>query len=142
MKDATRSRIMRSIRKKDTAPELLVRRAVHGLGYRFRLHSRDLPGSPDLVLPRHRQVILVHGCFWHQHPGCALAKRPRSNVDYWVPKLERNVARDARVLNQLANAGWQTLVLWECEVRTSAVLREKLLSFLKPLSGTSDGLRP
>jgi DNA mismatch endonuclease, patch repair protein len=132
MDKATRSRIMRSIRKKNTKPELIVRRMVHALGFRFRLHRRDLPGSPDLVLPRYRKVIFVHGCFWHQHPGCRSAKQPRSRIEYWGPKLARNVARDARALEDIAALGWKSLVLWECELRDEDTLRSKLLDFLRP----------
>lgn len=136
-----RSRIMRSIRKTDTKPELVVRRAVHALGYRFRLHRRDLPGSPDLVLPRHRKVILVHGCFWHQHPGCRSATVPRIRAGYWGPKLARNVARDASVLVDLQALGWNVLVLWECELGHAATLRDRLLAFIRPRRGSSRGLR-
>jgi DNA mismatch endonuclease, patch repair protein len=142
MDSAARSRIMRSIRKKDTKAELTVRRAVHALGYRFRLHHRDLPGSPDLVLPRHRKVIFVHGCFWHQHPGCRKATVPRMHVHYWGPKLERNVARDARALADLHTLGWETLVLWECELLDDKALRSRLLAFIRQRSGSSRALTP
>lgn len=101
MDQAARARVMRSIRKKDTKPELLVRRMAHALGFRFRLHRRDLPGTPDLAFPRYRKAIFVHGCFWHQHT-CRAGKLPRSRADYWVPKLTRNVARDARAQADLA----------------------------------------
>jgi DNA mismatch endonuclease (patch repair protein) len=137
MDSAARSRIMRSIRKKDTKAELTVRRAVHALGYRFRLHRRDLPGSPDLILPRHRKAIFVHGCFWHQHPGCRKATVPRKRVYYWGPKLERNVARDARALADLHAIGWETLVLWECELRDDKALRSRLRTFIRQRSGFS-----
>jgi DNA mismatch endonuclease, patch repair protein len=139
---AARSRIMRSIRKKDTKAELTVRRAVHALGYRFRLHRRDLPGSPDLVLPRHRKVIFVHGCFWHQHPGCRKATVPRVRVNYWGPKLERNVARDARALADLPTLGWEALVLWECELLDDKALRSRLRAFIRRRSGPSRGRTP
>jgi DNA mismatch endonuclease (patch repair protein) len=125
-----RSRIMRSIRKTDTKPELIVRRALHARGFRFRLHRRDLPGSPDVVLPRHRKAIFVHGCFWHQHPGCRHATRPRSRQDYWGPKLDRNVARDAHAREALAGLGWDVLTLWECDVLNPETLRAALDAFL------------
>jgi DNA mismatch endonuclease (patch repair protein) len=96
-----RSAHMRRIRKTDTRPELQMRRAAHALGYRFRLHRRDLPGTPDLVFPRLRKAILVHGCFWHQHPGCRLARLPKSRLDYWLPKLRRNQVRDDAALEAL-----------------------------------------
>jgi DNA mismatch endonuclease (patch repair protein) len=139
MDSAARSRIMRSIRKKDTKAELTVRRAVHALGYRFRLHRRDLPGSPDLVLPRHRKVIFVHGCFWHQHPGCRKATVPRVRVSYWGPKLARNAARDARALADIESLGWDALVLWECELVEAKKLRSRLLAFIRLRSGSSRG---
>src|SRR6185436_14331986 len=110
---ARRSENMRRIRSKDMKPELVVRRLVHELGFRFRLHRRDLPGSPDLVLPRHRKIVLVHGCFWHQHPECREGRIPGSRREYWEPKLARNVARDAANLSALQEAGWKTLVIWE-----------------------------
>jgi DNA mismatch endonuclease, patch repair protein len=94
MSTDSRSRIMRAIRQKDTKPEHSIRRMLHGMGYRFRLHRKDLPGTPDIVLPRYRTAILVHGCFWHQHPGCPKGSSPRSRTGYWLPKLARNVERD------------------------------------------------
>ncbi|MBI1867481.1 MAG: DNA mismatch endonuclease Vsr [Methylocystis sp.] len=125
-----RSRIMRAIRKKNTGPELVVRRALHGMGFRFRLHRPDLPGSPDIVLPRHRSVILVHGCFWHQHAGCRHATLPRTRPEYWLPKLARNAQRDAQAEAALVARGWRILVLWECEVGDRNVLRARLSGFL------------
>jgi DNA mismatch endonuclease, patch repair protein len=123
---------MAQIRSKDTKPELLVRRIVHGLGYRFRLHRRDLPGRPDLVFPARRAVIFVHGCFWHQHPdpSCRDSKLPRSRTDYWHAKLARNVERDASAQASLISAGWRVLVLWECEVKADQALKDRLRSFL------------
>ena len=113
----TRSRTMRAVKSKNTAPEMKVRRLAHAMGCRFRLHRKDLPGSPDLVFPKSRKAIFVHGCFWHQHPGCEAAARPKSRPDYWNRKLDGNVARDARHLAELAAAGWTALVVWECETR-------------------------
>ena len=116
---AQRSRLMAAIKSRDTKPEIVVRRLVHGLGYRFRLHGRDLPGTPDIVLPRHRKVINVHGCFWHRHAGCKIATTPKSNTEFWVDKFNRNVSRDAFVLEQLRSQGWYTLVVWECELSSA-----------------------
>jgi DNA mismatch endonuclease (patch repair protein) len=132
MDSAARSRVMRSIRKKNTTPEITVRRAVHALGYRFRLHRNDLPGSPDLVLPRHRKVIFVHGCFWHQHTACRSGKPPRQRTDYWGPKLARNVARDAKAIAALEAHGWDVLVIWECELREPAQVQARLATFIRP----------
>lgn len=123
---AARSRIMRGNRQKDTKPELLVRRCLHAMGYRFRLHRRDLPGKPDIVLPRYRTVIQVHGCFWHQHPGCKLSNVPRTRRDYWIPKLARNVERDAVSAKALETSGWRVVTLWECDVGDPAALRDRL----------------
>ena len=120
----TRHRIMASIRKRDTRPELTVRRAFHREGLRFRLHRRDLPGTPDLVLPRRRVIVFVHGCFWHQHPGCKWARTPRGNRSYWVPKLARNVERDLKAREELETRGWTVLVIWECETRDEARLQQ------------------
>lgn len=128
--DPIRSRILSAVRKKDTKPELIVRRLLHAMGYRFRLHRRDLPGSPDIVLPRYRAVILVHGCFWHQHAGCRHGNLPRSRTEYWLPKLRRNIERDQRAEASLKALGWRVLVLWECELRGSADLRSRLSAFL------------
>ena len=121
---------MRKIRKRDTSPEIRVRRMAHALGLRFRLHRRDLPGTPDLVFPRHKKVVLVNGCFWHQHAGCSLARQPKTRLDYWLPKLRRNVARDEKVRAGLEAAGWSTQVLWECETRDPDLLRGRLQAFL------------
>ena len=111
---------MARIRKKDTSPELVVRRMAHRLGYRFRLHRKELPGTPDLVFPSLRQVILVHGSFWHQHKGCVSATIPRVRQAYWLPKLARNQQRDDDILNSLRNHGWKTLVVWGCGTKMLA----------------------
>jgi DNA mismatch endonuclease (patch repair protein) len=126
-----RSRIMRGIRKRNTKPELLVRRQLHAMGFRFRLHRRDLPGTPDVVMPRHRAVIFVHGCFWHQHAGCRHGNQPRRQIDYWLPKLARNIERDAQAEKALAAQGWRVLVLWECELGDRAGLRNRLQEFIQ-----------
>ncbi|MFT3690849.1 very short patch repair endonuclease [Paenirhodobacter sp.] len=128
-----RSERMSRVRGRDTKPELLVRRMIHGLGYRFRLHRRDLPGTPDLVFPSRRKVIFVHGCFWHRHPdpGCPLARLPKSKLDFWLPKLETNRKRDETNLARLADLGWETLVIWECQTRERGLLEAKIREFLQ-----------
>lgn len=130
-----RSEIMAGIRAKGMKPEMVVRQMVHAMGYRYRLHCKDLPGKPDLVFSGRRKVIFVHGCFWHQHasPACKLSpRRPQSNRDYWFPKLERNAERDAEHLERLAELGWETLVLWECEIKAAAgIIRGRISEFLE-----------
>lgn len=123
---------MKAVRSKDTYPEMIVRRLTHKLGYRFRLHSKDLPGSPDLVFPTRRKVIFVHGCFWHRHSGCKRSTLPATRLDYWQAKLERNVARDVRNVADLLEQGWQSMTIWECEVAPSKAgkLTDQLRSFL------------
>lgn len=125
---------MQRIKSKGMKPEMLVRRLVHRLGYRFRLHRADLPGKPDLVFASRKKAIFVHGCFWHQHPDprCKASHTPRSNTDYWEPKLRRNVDRDAQTQTALETAGWKILTLWECELRDEDVLAERLCTFLDP----------
>ncbi len=111
-----RSALMSRVRHHDTEPELRLRRELHALGLRFRLHRRDLPGTPDIVLPRYRAVVFVHGCFWHRHDGCRRATTPKSNVDMWLQKFAANVARDIRSQEALSAAGWRVYVVWECEL--------------------------
>lgn len=125
-----RSVMMGRIRSRDTVPELTVRKLLHRLGYRFRLHSRTLPGTPDIVLSRHRAVVLVHGCFWHRHPRCSKAYTPKSNVPFWQVKFETNVARDRRVRRELQKAGWRVLTIWECQTTRQAILAARLRRFL------------
>jgi len=115
-----RSEVMSLVKSKNTKPELVVRSLLHRMGYRFRLHRKDLPGNPDIVLPKHRTAILVHGCFWHQHPGCKKATLPKQNVEFWTEKLEGNVRRDEEAQRRLRIAGWRVLVIWECEVKRDA----------------------
>jgi DNA mismatch endonuclease, patch repair protein len=115
-----RSRNMARIRAKDTQPELRVRRALHAAGFRFRLHRRGLPGTPDLVLPRFRTVIFVHGCFWHRHTGCRMTSVPKTRAAYWDAKFTANMERDTRVRRQLEEAGWNVVVIWECGTRDAA----------------------
>lgn len=124
-----RSEIMRRVLSVDTKPEMKVRRMIHALGFRYRLHDRNLPGKPDLVFSSRRKAIFVNGCFWHGH-DCEAAKLPSSNVDYWRVKQDRNVARDRRNLKAIAEAGWRTLVVWECELRNPGRSRKKILAFL------------
>jgi DNA mismatch endonuclease (patch repair protein) len=111
-----RSRLMASIRTRDTAPEVAVRKVLHARGFRFRLHQRSLPGSPDVVLARYHIAVFVHGCFWHQHPGCRKATIPAANHSFWDEKLTRNRERDARQARELRRLGWRPVVVWECEV--------------------------
>ena len=124
-----RSKLMKAVKSKDTGPEKRVRSVLHRLGYRFRLHRKDLPGSPDIVFPGRRQAIFVHGCFWHAH-GCKIGQAPKSKLDYWGPKLDANRARDARKLGELQAAGWAVLVLWQCELGDEPALEARLRTFL------------
>lgn len=128
-----RSEIMSNIRSKGMKPEMAVRRITHAMGYRYRLHGKDLPGKPDLVFPGRRKVIFVHGCFWHQHsdPACRIARRPKSNRHYWLPKLERTVARDAEHRAELAKRGWRVLVIWECDVVAGNGIADRIRDFLE-----------
>ena len=130
---SARSLLMGSIRAKDTKPEMVVRRLAHAIGYRFRIHRKDLPGSPDLVLPGRRAVVFVHGCFWHRHEGCRLASTPKSNEAFWQVKFERNVIRDARKERELHALGWKILVVWECETKDTKAVAERLQEFLGPV---------
>ena len=126
-----RSNIMSKIKSKDTGPEMRVRRLVHSLGYRYRLHKKELPGCPDLVFKKKGKIIFVHGCFWHLHEGCSLNRKPKSHTDYWYPKLEKNKARDLENQRRLKEAGWDVLVVWECETKDVHLLEHKLLNFLE-----------
>jgi DNA mismatch endonuclease, patch repair protein len=126
-----RSANMSRIRSRDTSPEMIVRRLVHGMGYRYRLHVARLPGKPDIVLPRLRRIIDVRGCFWHQHPGCIDSHVPKSRLEYWAPKLERNQRRDEENRAKLRELGWRVLVIWECEAKAASKLAERLAQFLR-----------
>lgn len=128
--DPARSVQMALVGSKDTRPEMIVRRVVHSLGFRFRLHRKDLPGKPDIVLPRHRKVIEVRGCFWHQHsdPSCWRSRMPKTRPEFWVPKLKRNVVRDRSNEAALRDLGWELLIVWECETRPAR--REELAELL------------
>ena len=123
---------MASIRDKGTKPEMVVRRLIYSMGYRYHLHRKDLPGKPDLVFAGRKKVIFVHGCFWHQHddPKCKIRRIPKSNKDYWIPKLERNVKRDAENIKALSEMGWDILVIWECEISDLERLSNKIRDFL------------
>ncbi len=133
-----RSENMRRIRSKGMKPEMLVRKLSHALGYRHRLHRKELSGKPDLVYPGRRKAIFVHGCFWHQHqdPGCKIARKPKSNLGYWEPKLERNVRRDVKNEEELRAAGWEVMTVWECQAREAQKLgSEKLAVRLRQFLG-------
>lgn len=126
---ARRSENMRRIRAAGTTPEMAVRRLVHGMGYRYRLHPKRLPGKPDLVFPSRRKIVFVHGCFWHQHPSasCPIVRWPKSNVDYWIAKLARNKERDAIREAQLRDLGWDATTVWECEIKSDFAMVERSL---------------
>ncbi|MCU1720222.1 very short patch repair endonuclease [Pseudomonas sp. 5P_5.1_Bac1] len=124
-----RSLMMSRIKGRNTKPEILVRSLCHSLGLRFRLHRKDLPGSPDLVFPKHRLCLFVHGCFWHRHQGCKYAYTPKSRQEFWLPKLERNVARDKSSEEALRGMGWKVVIIWECETK----IPHKLLKIIMEL---------
>lgn len=121
---------MQRVTSKDTTPEMVVRRAAHSLGYRYRLHRKDLPGKPDMVFSGRRKIIFIHGCFWHQHRGCKAAARPTSNTDYWDAKLDRNISRDKNSQRDLLASGWDVLIIWECETKDEVALKKRLIDFL------------
>jgi DNA mismatch endonuclease, patch repair protein len=125
-----RSSMMAAVRSKNTKPEMCVRRLVHSLGYRYRLHSTKLPGRPDLVFPRRRKVIFVHGCFWHRHADCLKATVPKTRTEFWEQKLDGNVARDRRIERMLNDDGWGVLILWQCELQGTERLSRRLHDFL------------
>lgn len=125
-----RSQVMSKVPSFNTRPEMAVRRNLHSLGFRFRLHKKNLPGKPDIVLLRHRSIVLVHGCFWHHHKGCKKSKLPASNADFWRKKILRNAQRDSRNIAALKRLGWRVLIVWECEIRDPAHLR-KLKRFFR-----------
>lgn len=132
-----RSIRMGRVHGRDTKPEMLVRRLLHGMGYRYRLHRKDLPGRPDIVFGKRRKVIFIHGCFWHRHsdPTCRLARLPKTRLEFWEPKLTANAERDARHYEALRQLGWEVLVVWECELRHSEQLENRLWRFVE---GTAD----
>ena len=126
-----RSRIMANVKSKGMKPEMQVRRLLHGLGYRYRLHRADLPGRPDLVFPSRRKVVFVNGCFWHNHSGCSRVRIPATNRDYWVSKLDRNRARDERNTESLKASGWEVMMVWECDLRDLGSVTERLVTFIE-----------
>ena len=125
---------MAQVKGRDTRPEMIVRSLLHHMGYRFRLHRQDLPGNPDIVLPKFRTVIFVHGCFWHRHLGCKRASTPSSNTMYWQRKFERNMARDEQNKAYLISDGWRVLVIWECELKDVAGLQRRFFDFFQQTS--------
>ena len=135
----TRSAVMRRVKGKDTKPELKVRKALTALGARYRLHRKDLPGSPDVVLPGRRLAIFVHGCFWHGHDCARGARTPKTNREYWMAKVGRNVARDERSRAALAERGWRVETIWECELKDQAALEARLASLLTPSPLAGEG---
>ena len=128
---AERSRRMAAIRGRDTKPEWAIRRLVHRLGYRYRLHRESLPGRPDLVFPGRRKAVFVHGCFWHRHPKCKYCRMPKSRLEFWKPKLDGNRRRDLRKQRELSKQGWSYLVIWECQVSDANALERRLRRFLE-----------
>ncbi len=120
----TRRKIMQSIRSTNSKPEVRVRSVLHANGFRFRIHNKNLPGTPDIVLSKYKTVILVHGCFWHRHQNCRFASVPQSNTEFWMEKFERNVQRDRKNLEELKDAGYDVIVLWECELKSKTKLEE------------------
>jgi DNA mismatch endonuclease (patch repair protein) len=126
-----RSERMSRVRGKDTKPELKIRRLVWSLGYRYRLHSKKLPGRPDLVFPSRKKVIFIHGCFWHQHENCRQYRMPRSKLDFWLPKLEGNKKRDAVNLQKLCETGWHSLIVWECQIKDEKEIAKRIIDFLE-----------
>jgi DNA mismatch endonuclease, patch repair protein len=126
-----RSERMKLIRSKNTKVEMKVRRLTHGMGYRYTLHSKALPGSPDLVFPARKKVIFVHGCFWHQHDDCRHYRMPRSNLEFWLPRLQSNRQRDTKNYSQLEHSGWRYLVVWECELKNVDAVASKIRTFLE-----------
>lgn len=122
---------MSHISGKNTKPEILVRSLLHRMGYRFRIHKKDLPGRPDICLPKHKKVIFVHGCFWHGHENCPRSKRPTTNVEFWNKKIDGNIERDKENIKKLRRLGWQTLMIWTCEIKNQEELKNKLISFIE-----------
>ena len=125
-----RSRNMSAIKSKNTKPEITVRKLLHSMGYRFRLHKKDLPGSPDIVLPKYKTVIFVHGCFWHRHQNCKYASNPKTRREFWEKKFKENIERDKKTQEKLKNLGWKTKIVWECEIKKQDKLIKKIEDFL------------
>jgi DNA mismatch endonuclease (patch repair protein) len=133
-----RRRIMQSVAQRNTGPEVRVRRALHRLGYRFRLHGKSLPGRPDIVFPSRRKVVFIHGCFWHGH-NCSKGRLPKSRPEYWIPKIEANKARDERSVNELRKAGWESHVVWQCEIAKIDEAVGAITRFLGPPGSAAQG---
>ena len=127
----TRSRIMQAIHSRDTKPELAVRRMIHALGFRYRLHVKSLPGTPDLVFPSKRKVVFVHGCFWHRHKRCSYATSPTTNIEFWDEKFRNNVLRDRRTIRALKKQGWSAMIVWQCQLKNPSKLGGRLNEFLE-----------
>ncbi|MBD9567294.1 DNA mismatch endonuclease Vsr [Ensifer sp. ENS08] len=134
--DPHRSAVMRAVKSKDTTTEMIVRRLIHSLGFRYRLHRKELPGTPDLVFPGRRKVVFVHGCFWHGHDCSRGARKPKSNADYWHAKIARNIERDERNSEALRKAEWDVMTVWECDTKVSA--REDLSARLRAFLGSAE----
>lgn len=129
-----RSWLMSRVGSSNTSPEMVVRRTAHALGFRFRLHRKDLPGTPDLVFPTRKAIVLVHGCFWHRHENCKKTTSPKTQIEFWQEKFARNVERDERIVHELEDRDWKVLVVWQCETADRATLAKRLESFLRPRS--------
>ena len=127
---SVRSRVMSRIKSRNTKPEKMVRSMMHSLGYRFRLHDKNLPGKPDIVLKKHQVAVFVNGCFWHQHKGCCKAAKPKSNNEYWDKKLSRNTERDLLNMKSLKSLGWKCFVVWECETKDKQALQKEIKIFM------------
>ena len=130
-----RSRNMSAIKSKNTKPEIAVRKVLHSMGYRFRLHGKDLPGSPDIVLPKYRTVIFVHGCFWHRHKDCKYATTPKTREEFWNNKFRSNVERDLEIQEKIKNLNWRSVVIWECEIKDIENLRGKIIDIFNESIG-------
>ena len=128
---ASRSKNMSAIKSKNTKPEVEVRKLLHSMGFRFRLHKKDLPGSPDIVLPKYKTVIFVHGCFWHRHQNCKYASNPKTRVDFWNKKFNDNIERDNKNQEKLKSLGWESKIIWECEIKDKKELEKKIIANLK-----------
>jgi DNA mismatch endonuclease (patch repair protein) len=126
---------MASVKQRNTVPEVSLRKALHEAGFRFRLHPRSLPGHPDIVLPRYRLAIFVHGCFWHRHHGCKKASTPKTNLEYWIPKFHANVERDARKAEQIESLGWRVFIAWQCEIEENV---SKVVDQIAKLVGNNE----
>jgi DNA mismatch endonuclease, patch repair protein len=132
--DPVRSRIMRSVKRANTNPELAVRKSLHALGLRYRIHRDDLPGTPDIVFPRQRLAIFIHGCFWHRHADCVASSTPKTNVEFWQKKFFANILRDARNGDALRSAGWKVMTIWECETKKPALLDAQIKKIRRALA--------